>query len=135
MSGESEPGESRPKSDQVLGFLQLCADRRYHRKTMDALEAATALTGPDRYWIEATAGGAPAFETPTPTAQFAYEQGARIMGWAAHGDTCGGWPGLSNDEIEAKLQAVARERLKGFPDAEHWLLFGSGGAVNASHLV
>ncbi|MDQ4125742.1 MAG: hypothetical protein M3134_09110, partial [Actinomycetota bacterium] len=70
---------------EVRGFLQLCADRRYHRLTMEEFEARTGL-GPDDYWIEATAGGAAAFGGSTATAAFAYANGARIMGWAGHGD-------------------------------------------------
>jgi len=123
-----------PEGD-ALGFLQLCADKRYHRKTMDAFEAATALTGPDRYWIEATAGGAAAFAEPTLTARYAYENGARIMGWAAHGDGCGGFPGRSDADMQAMLEAAARELLAEFPDADHWLLFGQGGRVEVSPLT
>lgn len=114
-----------------FGFLQLCAERRYHRKTMEAFERATGL-GPDEYWIEAAAGGAPAFGTVTATAAFSYANGATIMGWAAHGDTCGGFPGRSDSEIQAKLGAIARERARDFPEAEHWTLFASGGEVEAT---
>ena len=123
-----------PPQDEVLGFLQLCADKRYHRKTMDAFEAATALEGSDRYWIEATAGGAAAFAEPTVTARYAYENGAKIMGWAAHGDGCGGFPGRSNADMQAMLQAVARKRQSEFPHAEHWILFGHGDGVEGTLL-
>jgi hypothetical protein len=116
-----------------LGFLQLCADRRFHRATMAAFEAETGL-GPDGYWIEAAAGGAPMLGTFTPTARFACEKGARIMGWAAHGDACGGFPGLTNDEIMAKLEAAARERANELPDAEHWMLFATGAGVTITPL-
>jgi hypothetical protein len=114
--------------------LQLCADRRYHRKTMDAFEAATSLASSDGYWIEASAGGAATFRSATLTARYAYEQGARVMGWAAHGDACGGFPGRSDEEIEKKLRGIVGERLKDFPEAEHWLLFGHGGRVEATLL-
>jgi hypothetical protein len=115
---------------EAYGFLQLCADRRYHRMTMDAFEAGTGLAS-DRYWIEVTAGGAPSFDAVTATAAYAYEMGARIMGWGAHGDGCGGFPGRSDDEMKAMLEAVARERAEDFPDAEHWMLFASGGRAEA----
>ena len=126
--------------EEILGFLQLCADRRYHRKTMDAFEAATGLTGSDRYWIEATAGGSPAFDEATLTARFSYDNGARVMGWAAHGTAndgmgCGGFPGRSDVEMKAMLEVRARERVKDFPDAEHWFLFGHGGTVDVSRLT
>lgn len=120
-------------SNEVFGFLQLCADRRYHRITMEEFEARTGLR-PDQYWIEVTAGGAPAFETVSGTAEFAYDQGARVMGWAAHGDVCGGFPERSNAEMRAAVEARARERAADFPDAEHWVLFAAGGRVEAESL-
>lgn len=119
--------------EEEYGFLQLCADRRYHRKTMEAFERATGLR-PDQYWIEVTAGGAPAFEGVTGTARFAYEQGARLMGWAGHGDACGGFPGRSNAELKEMVRAAARDRTKDFEGARHWALFGEGGAVEAAEL-
>lgn len=119
--------------DEVFGFLQLCADRRYHRMTMEEFEARTGLR-PDQYWIEARAGGAPAFEAASGTAEFAYDQGATVMGWAAHGDVCGGFPERSNTEMRAAVEARARERAADFPDAEHWMLFAAGGAVEAQEL-
>ncbi len=120
-------------TEEPLGFLQLCADRRYHRKTMEAFERATNLR-PDQYWIEATAGGAPAFAGPTVTAEFAYEKGARLMGWAAHGDACGGFPGVGNDELKAAVRAAAGARASDFPESRHWALFGEGAAVEAVEL-
>ncbi len=117
----------------MLGFLQLCADRRFHRAVMSAFEDATGL-GCDRYWIEATAGGAPALETFTTTARFAYDNGARMMGWAAHGDACGGFPGLDDDEIEAKLEAAALARATELPTAEHWTLFATASGIRVVKL-
>lgn len=117
--------------EKVLGFLQLCADRRYHRKTMDAFEEATGLRS-DEYWIEASAGGAPALGVSTDTARFAYGQGARVMGWAAHGDRCGGFPGLDDGAISAKLRTAVSELTRDFPEATHWTLFAAGGEVEVS---
>ena len=127
-------GVGGAEAPEVLGFLQLCADRRYHRLTMAEFETRTGLR-PDQYWIEAGAGGAPSFGAATATAAYAYEKGARIMGWAAHGDECGGFPGRSDVEMRAKVQASARERAKDFPDAEHWLLFGTRGRVEATRTL
>jgi hypothetical protein len=36
--------------------------------------------------------------------------------------------------MKAMLEVGARERLKDFPDAEHWFLFGRGGTVDVSRL-
>ncbi|MBD0347712.1 MAG: hypothetical protein ICV59_01045 [Thermoleophilia bacterium] len=111
-----------------LGYLQLCADRRFHRRTMEAFEAATGL-GPDEYWIEARPGGAPAYPGTTNAGRLAYREGALHMGWAAHGDRCLGFSGESNDEIRRKLHRAARARAEEFARAIHYELFGEGGDV------
>ena len=111
-----------------LGFLQLCAERRFHRATMQAFEWATGLA-PDEYWIEASAGGSLSWQEKTHTTRNAFEAGARVMGWAAHGDICLGFPELSNDELRRRLEAVARRRAGELPDARHFLLFALTGGV------
>ena len=116
-----------------FGFLQLCADRRYHRKTMEAFERATGLQ-PHEYWIEARAGGAASWDDNTKTARYAAREGAVHMGWAGHGDGCGGFPGESDEELRGKLEQSARKRVEEFPAAEHWLLFGRGGEVEVARL-
>jgi hypothetical protein len=119
--------------DEALGFLQLCADRRYHRKTMEAFELATGLR-PDQYWIEARAGGAPAWSDRSTAAKLAYRSGARHMGWAAHGDQCAGFPGESNEQLGRRVERTARARREDFPQAVHYLLFGEDGEVEASKI-
>ena len=108
--------------DRELGFLQLCAERRFHRATMEAFERATGL-GPDEYWIEARAGGAPSWDENTRTGRTAFRFGARDMGWSAHGDTCLRYPELSDAELRRRLERVARRRVEEFPAARHYLLF------------
>jgi hypothetical protein len=120
--------------DPKLGFLQLCADRRFHRKTMLAFETATGLR-PDEYWIEARAGGAPAYADKTRAARLAYRQGATVMGWAAHGDRCGGFYGASNEEMRRKLNRAARARMNDFPGAEHYELFGESRNVAVTRIT
>ena len=112
----------------ALGFLQLCADRRFHRPTMLAFEQATGLAS-DEYWIEARAGGAPSWDDNTRTARVAYRLGARHMGWAAHGDECRGFPGESDDGMRRKLARAARKRADEFPQAIHYQLFGRGSEI------
>jgi hypothetical protein len=112
----------------MLGFLQLCSERRYHRKIMSAFEDATGLA-PDEYWIEARPGGAPAYADKTIAARHAYKNGARQMGWAAHGEGCGGFPGASNEELRQRLRRAARKRTEDFPLAAHYQLFGEDGHV------
>ena len=115
-------GRHTPHVEQRLGFLQLCAERRFHRATMHAFERTTGLS-PDEYWIEARAGGSPSWAENTRTARTAFRFGARHMGWAAHGDTCLRYPEFSDAELRRRLERVARRRAEEFPAATHYLLF------------
>jgi hypothetical protein len=112
----------------VYGFLQLCADRRFHRLTMLEFERITGLAA-DEYWIEARAGGAPSWSDNSKTSRYAYGEGARYMGWAGHGDHCGGFPGISNEEMRQKVERAMKSRAEEFPEAEHFALFAHGGGV------
>ena len=115
----------RQRRAAQLGFLHLCDDRRFHRKTMDAFEQATGLAS-DRYWIEATVGGAPGQALRPRGADYAYRQGARHLAWAAHGDDCGGFPGADDDRIREMLErTVVRRRLE-YPEAQHYVFFAAG---------
>ena len=112
----------------ALGFLQLCSERRYHRKTMLAFEQATGLA-PDEYWIEARPGGAPSWAENTQAARLARSEGAEYMGWAAHGDECLGFPGEPNERIADRLVRTLRRRAEEFPKAKHLALFAHGDEV------
>lgn len=112
----------------ALGYLQLCSDLRFHRRTMAAFERETGLR-PDEYWVEARPGGAPGFQDTTRMARIAYREGARHMGWAAHGDGCRGFHGASDHDMRAKLERAARSRTNDFRDAAHYTLFGLGSDV------
>jgi hypothetical protein len=114
--------------DPQRGFLQLCAERRFHRLTMEAFEDAADLD-PDGYWIEARPGGAPSWADNTKIARIAYREGAMHMGWAAHGDLCFGFPHASNEELREKLRRTVRKRAEEFPLATHYGLFGEGAEI------
>lgn len=120
--------------DGRVGYLQLCSDRRYHRRTMAAFERATGL-GPDEYWIEARPGGAPGYADTSRMARIAYREGARHMGWAAHGDVCRGFYGASDHDMRAKLERAARSRARDFRDAAHYTLFGVGGEIEVTRIA
>jgi hypothetical protein len=122
-----------PADGGVRGFLQLCSDRRYHRKIMMAFERETGLQ-PNDYYVEARPGGAPSWADTTRIARFAYRSGASFMGWAAHGDRCFGFYGAANDELRRKLERTARRRAEDFPRASHYLLFGAVGDVEVRHV-
>ena len=119
--------EDRPR-DPTRGFLQLCSDRRFHWKTMEAFEDLADLE-PDGYWIEARPGGAPSWADNTRMARIAYREGAAHMGWAAHGDDCRGFPGVSNQELKERLRRTVRKRSHEFPQAMHYGLFATTGQV------
>jgi hypothetical protein len=95
---------------------------------MEKFEEVTGL-GPDEYWIEAGPGGAPSWDDNTEAARLAYAEGAAHMGWATHGDRCGGFPGASNEELRTKLLKALRKRAEEFPKARHYGLFGQGEQV------
>jgi hypothetical protein len=115
--------------DEHLGFLQLCAERRFHRRVMHAFERAAGLA-PDGYWIEARPGGAPSWDDNTRGARLAHRAGATHMGWAAHGDVCLGFPGKPNAELLRMLERTARRRAEEFPRATHYLLFATDDGVD-----
>lgn len=115
------------------GFLQLCSDRRFHRATMLAFEAATGL-GAEDYYVEARPGGAPVFADKTKSARLAYGDGAAHMGWAAHGEVCRGFYGESDDDLRRRLARTARKRAEDFPKAVHYTLFALNGDVQVERL-
>ena len=116
-----------------LGFLQLCAERRFHRAVMEAFERETGLR-PDEYWIEARPGGAPSWADNTKGSRLAHKGGARLMGWAAHGDVCLGFPSAGDEEMRRRLDTVARRRAEEFPQAEHFALFALPGTVDVTRI-
>jgi hypothetical protein len=125
----SEPESKRSEPRRAdRGFLQLCSDRRFHLKVMEAFEELADLD-PDEYWIEARPGGAPSWADNTKVARLAYREGGAHMGWAAHGDQCAGFPGESNADMRAKLERTVRKRASEFPRAAHYGLFAHGDTV------
>jgi len=95
---------------------------------MEAFEQAAGLAV-DRYWIEATVGGAPGQALRPRAADHAYANGARLMGWAAHGDACGGFPDADNERIREMLERTVLRRRLEYPDAEHYVFFAAGRRV------
>jgi hypothetical protein len=100
---------------------------------MEAFEDAADLE-PDSYWIEARPGGAPSWADNTRIGRHAYHEGATHMGWAAHGDSCLGFRGASNQELRGKLERTARRRASEFPRAIHYALFGEGERVEVARI-
>ena len=107
-----------------LGFLQLCADRRFHRVIMEAFEQAAGLA-PDGYWIEAIVGGAPGQALRSRAADFARSKGATQLAWSAHGDACGGFPDTPNERLREMLERTVERRRVEYPDATHYVFFAT----------
>ena len=112
-----------------LGYLQLCADRRFHYLTMAAFEEATGLE-PEQYWIEARSGGAPAYADRTRAARFAYRE-ARSTSAGLPTATVPRLPGrVERGRCGSKLERAVRARMDDFPRATHYELFGEGDEVS-----
>src|SRR5437016_9297253 len=78
------PGPGIPP---LLGFLQLCADRRFHRCLQEQFQKDTGVNTPEDYWIHADAGGTPKMECQRTAPDYCYyDKKVRLMGWSAHGD-------------------------------------------------
>src|SRR5690242_3331010 len=109
------------------GFLQLCADRRFHKCIMDRFQADARLASPDHYWIHADAGGTPKMECSRTAPDYCYyKKYVRLMGWSAHGDVCGGFgDDVPDDEIKRALLVTARRKIEDYPDASHYVYFAT----------
>ena len=113
-------------SEATFGFLQMCIERRFHRVLQSEFERTTGI-GHSRYFVESDVGGAPMMEDQNRAAEYCYQKkNARIMGWCAHGATCGGFgDGVSDETIRAELDRVFEMRVIQFPDAEHHAFFAT----------
>ena len=111
----------------LLGYLQLCADRRFHKCIQDRFQFEAALSSRESYWIHADAGGTPKMENQRIAPDYCYHQkGVRSMGWAAHGNGCGGFPpGTPDPTIRQQLTEVAQRKAAEYPEANHYVYFAT----------
>jgi hypothetical protein len=116
-----------PGIPPLLGYLQLCADRRFHRILLEQFQADSGLNSPEDCWIHADAGGTPKMECQRIAPDYCYyDKGVRLMGWSAHGDTCGGFgPDVPDEVIQKALLVVARRKVEDYPDANHFIYFAT----------
>lgn len=133
----SELGCIDPGDPALLGYLQLCADRRFHKCIQDQFQADAELDSQYAYWIHADAGGTPKMECQRTAPDYCYyKMSVRIMGWSAHGNGCGGFGSDVPDEvIQAALDLIASRKVEEYPDADHFVYFATliqkGGAEEA----
>ena len=118
-----------PYTDDVplLGFLQLCADRRFHRIIQERFQLDAKLKSPEDYWIHADAGGTPKMADRVGAPDYCYrDKKVRLMGWSAHGDICGGFgPNVPDEVIRQALLVVSRRKVEEYPDAAHFVYFAT----------
>lgn len=121
--GCSDPGNP----GRIMGFLQLCADRRFHKCIQRAFQQQAGLTSRRDYWIHADAGGTPKMENQRTAPNYCYnDQRVRLMGWSAHGDGCGGFErGTSDAFIRAELFRVWLKKIREYPLARHFVYFAT----------
>lgn len=106
------------------GFLQLCADRRFHKCIQQEFKKDAGLNSREDYWIHADAGGTPTMESQTVTPNYCYkDKKVRLMGWSAHGANCGGLPNMPDDKIKQLLSDTAEGKIKEYPLAKHFIYF------------
>lgn len=112
-------------SDEVLGFLQMCIERRFHRAVQLEFEKLTRIDH-SRIWVETDVGGSPMMMDQSRASNYCYGKGVRTMGWSAHGATCGGFgPGVDDETIQKALAETLEEKVSIFPDAQHYALFAT----------
>jgi hypothetical protein len=107
------------------GFLQLCADRRFHKLIQQEFKKDAKLTSREDYWIHADAGGTPKMERQRVTPNYCYkDKKVRLMGWSAHGDKCGGFgEHVPDDVIRRALCETMQRNVKKYRKAKHFIYF------------
>jgi hypothetical protein len=105
-----------------LGYLRRCMDKRFGAETREAFEKAAGL-GSNDYWDESFPGGSavPVAETGV---EYATHHGAGIFGWQAHGDHCGGQPGVHDADIQARLDSQIAVQKAKYP-GRHFRIFAT----------
>ena len=113
--------------DQLLGFLQMCIERRFHQAIRKCFQDKTGLKETE-YWINADVGGSPRMEYQAQAADYCYKKEVEFMGWSAHGSTCGGFrSGESNAFILEALRKTLENKVVEYPGVEHHGFFATEG--------
>ena len=107
------------------GFLQLCADRRFHRCIQQEFKKDADLNSREDYWIHADAGGTPKMADERVAPNYCYhKKGVRLMGWSAHGAGCGGFGEEVPDHvIRQALCETMQKNVREYPLAKHFIYF------------
>lgn len=127
LNKENWTAEIQPYTEDppAKGFLQLCADRRFHKCIQQAFKEDAGLTSREDYWIHADAGGTPKMECQRITPDYCYiNKTVRLMGWSAHGAGCGGFGEEVPDEvIKRELCSTMQRNVRKYSLAKHFIYF------------
>lgn len=106
----------------TLGVLWNCMERRFMQAQRDAFKDASGLQYDD-FWNYAAAGGAT--KTRPGDVKIAIDHGAKIIGLGAHGDGCGGNPGVNDQKLMDMLDAQISQFHKDFSGLTVYALFST----------
>lgn len=122
------------------GFLRTCIDNRFVAESRKAFESKTGLA-PDAYFHESYPGGAARDASPISNDpktgnnlyadEYAANNGARIFGWQAHLNGCGGLPGATDAEIIQALNKHIAAMVAKYapPTFQHYRIIASPSGV------
>lgn len=107
---------------ETLGVLWNCMERRFGQKQRDAFRDVTGLDYTD-FWNYAAAGGATKLRPED--VGIAIDHGAKVIGLGAHGDGCGGNPGVDDDTLMKMLDAQIEQFHRDFSGLTVYALFST----------
>jgi len=109
-------------SGETLGVLWNCMERRFMQAQRDEFSNQASLDYTD-FWNVALAGGA---TKPRPKdVKVAIDHGAKVIGLGAHGDGCGGNPGVEDSALMDMLDAQIRQFHRDFSGLTVYALFST----------
>jgi hypothetical protein len=117
---------AEPDEDKLLGFLQMCIERRFHQAVQQRFQEVARLEPAD-YWVHTGVGGSPNMRDEHLAPDYCKQQGATVMGWSAHGSKCGGLPENSDAEIRQLLKDTLREKTERYEGLTHHAFFATEG--------
>ncbi len=122
------------------GFLRTCIDNRFVAESRTVFENETHLAS-DAYFHESYPGGAARDPSPVsndPTTgnnvyadEYAAANGARVFGWQAHLNKCGGLPNATDAQIIQALNAHIDAMVEKYPPPtyQHYRIIASESGV------
>jgi len=110
--------------EELLGFLQICIEKRFHRFVQNEFQKLTGLSD-NQYWLHADVAGSAGMLDNVRAPDYAYGKGVKVMGWSSHGANCGGFEGLPDEKIKEKLEEAVQLKALRHREAKHYGLFAT----------